>query len=1158
MSDFLTIFSSNRVEILCEKWKESLFQVSSDPFAKRFVIVPSPAMKSYLQLSLAKDPKCKIATGLTIATIDNSVFTISRHLFPEYFSSGHSFSPSPMELSWIIESTIRKLMTTKHSWSKEETNFWQPLVSYITPSGDLFGRFEKRLTLLSSLLADLFALYGRYGCAMLKGLEMGHFDNWQQQLWKLVKQDYPTLHFPYQQLDGVSSDMISVSSCKNVSIHLFALSFLPERVHAFFKKIATKIPVNYYLLSPCQLFWGDICSDREKKKLETFWINKGASKNEIEQLELYLSNRNLLLANFGRMGREMARQIEESAANVSDCYVLPSSVVSQPKYQELLSPEIFLDSTKGNLTLLEAVQSDMALLYNQQPNQTIDFTKSDSSIQLHIAPTKQREIEILYNNLLDIITKHADSENPIFPGDVVVMAPDLCEYEAAIKTVFDAEDSLIKCQLSDVQIALNVSLVRGFLNLLKLATNRWEKEDVLILLECAEFQKKAELSSAEVLEIREWAEASGVFWGKDVNHRKQAFLNDYEKDGLSDEYTSGTWDQSSNRLVMGFAVDPEQINPEEFPFDLPSRIFESSSSALFEKWITVLYELKKQLTPICSSTMSLKEWSDYFFSLKKNFFKSIVGDKNSADAEIFLETQIRSISSSEDTLKLETFSFESVYAQFEKKLSEEKSSFFEGELQSVRFCSLLSMRALPAKIVVLIGLSEGSFPRQDIPSSLNSMRNSIECDYVPSQVDFDRYLFLEALLSARSYFILSYSAFSSEEQRPVQASLLVQELFNYLDDGYTIEGKSISEQCTINHPFDSFHKSYFSDKGFRSYSKKHYAMAKAFYRSDKQEPYQLIKEFEMQSSSLCNEEEIFVDLKDLSAFASNPLKIFLNKKHNIYVDKQTEESKEPFELIALDKYQFRRESVKMPFSSVVEKAIKIGKMPTAKLFKAIAFDALEVDVGTMHNNFKMAGVDPKAIFPVVFSQQYEEVSFSEEKGWMLPALKFTLDSGAKIVLVGSIKEVSSKGIIFHQDRNIKGVARIWPEFLALYTAIEKYNLPIDPQMISSKNHKVITAPSSDFENKLKMFIEYYFLGLNNLSPLIPEWIESILKNDEVSFGRCLQNDIQGEFSSFYNNYALWLFKGAEKLPNDSVIHPLWRKFAIDIYGDLAAHLKSRR
>lgn len=1159
MSDFLEIFSSNKVEILFEKWKETLFGRPSNPFVKRFVIVPSPAMKSYLQLSLAKDPHCKIAAGLSIATIDSSLANISRLIFPEQFLSAEHFLPSTMELPWIVESTIRKLIATRGTWDSEQQEFWQPLIDYIHADVATSLKSEKRLISLSSHLADLFSLYGRYGLVMLKNFEgIASCQHWQQQLWKRIKIDYPALHFPYQLFENTSSEDIAPHFSNSVSIHLFAISFLPERIHNFFKKIAAKVPVNYYLLSPCQLFWSDLCSDREKRKLETFWLNKGASHAQIEQLELYLSNRNVLLANFGRMGREMAQQIEESAAIVSDCYLLSQSIVSYPQYKELLSPDVVLDPKKAPITILEATQADMALLRTQQSNQKIDFPKSENSIQMHVAPTKQREIEILYNMLVHIITTHSDDEDPILPGDIVVMAPDLCEYEAIVKAVFGAEESLIACQLSDVQIAANSSLVRGFMNLLKLATSRWEKEDVLVLFECFEFQQKAGLSALEVLEVREWVEASGIFWGKDVLHRQETFLRDFDQKNISDEYSCGTWDQGSNRLVMGFAVDPEGIAVEDFPFDFPSYTLEASNANLFEKWISLLQELKKQLTPISKSTIPLKEWSQYLFTLKSNFFKVEINDKKSINASVFLETQLLAIDSSEPSLALEKFSFDSIFEQFEKRLNEEKASFSEGDLHAVRFCSLLPMRALPAKVIVLIGLSEGAFPRQDIPSSLNIMRGKAECDYMPTQVDFDRYLFLEALLSARRYLLLSYSAFSSEEQRLVSPSLLVQELFSYLDDGYTVEGESVSLHCVTQHPFDGFHKSYFSKNGLISYSGRSHSMAKAYYAPEKLPGHQLIKEFSLENDCMPEESKVFIDIKDLAAFASNPIKTFLNKKHKIYIDKESEDRGEPFELTLLDKYQFRRDSVKAPFFQVLQKASKMGKMPSGEIFKAIATHALQADVDAMHDNFSSTGVDPSAIFSVTFSLQNETAYYLKEKGWRLPPLTLTLDSGKEISLIGTLKEVSSMGLIFHQERNIKGVAKVWPEFLALHAAIERHHLPIVPQMVSSKSQKALTAPSHDPELKLKAFIDYYFLGLENISPLIPEWLESLLKDDDSSFFRAMQNDIHGDFSAFYNSYALWLFKDAAELPSIEGVAPLWRKLAIDIYGELVTHLKAKQ
>ena len=120
------------------------------------------------------------------------------------------------------------------------------------------------------------------------------------------------------------------------TVHFFSISFVTACEFAFLNRLSKHIPVYYYLLSPCAVFWSDIRSDRENAYLQGYWQKKlGAFSPKVLQLEELLRDRNPLLANFGRMGREMACQIEESQALTHAQYVLPQHV-------KALDEELFL------------------------------------------------------------------------------------------------------------------------------------------------------------------------------------------------------------------------------------------------------------------------------------------------------------------------------------------------------------------------------------------------------------------------------------------------------------------------------------------------------------------------------------------------------------------------------------------------------------------------------------------------------------------------------------------------------------------------------------------------------------------------------------------------------------------------------------------------
>lgn len=1135
MQNQLTIFSSNRVELLYERLKSSLFINNNFAFARRQIVVPNASMKAWLQLRLASDPECNIAAGIEVCYLDQalrSFYQKNQHAEPAYF-------PSEMELAFIIESQLRQKLVNASDF--EGLELWQPVLKYL--------KSQQRLISLSNHLAQLFVQYGRYGSCMLDNWESSKASScWQAKLWQELKKQFPALSFLYQQLSKIQNKIEAPQ--EGSQLHLFALSFIPAQAHRFLAKAAHLMPIHYYLLSPCQVFWSDICSDKERIKLQQFWKKKGASESQQQTLDLFLRERNSLLANFGRMGREMAQQVDQDAADVIGCYQLPAITQHIPCYAEELSSDAVFDQVVEFPSLLLAIQADMALLRNPDKQLKLEMPSSDNSIQLHAAYTKYREVENLYNVLLHLLTKHAHDEIPMTPADMIVMVPDLSEYEPTIRSVFGEESSTLDYQFMETQLLAKSSLVQGFFHLIELASGRWGADSMLQLLDYPEFIRKEGFSQAEVQQIRSWIELSGACWGQSATHRSELLARDHgDSCQQIDVNPAGTWEHSLKRLLMSLVVEPAGFDDSNHALVLPIEGMEASQSELLEKWLKLLQGMQKDLKPVSDGTfMELKGWSSYLESIKDNYFYIDRSCKEAVRIEKSLAKHLQSLSCIIG-LKKERFSFPSVHNQLFKAIEAELTTYRESNLQAVRFCSLSPMRALPAKVVVLLGMSEDNFPRKEIPISLNELTSCPEADYAPTQTDFDRYLFLEALLSARRYLVLSYVGYCFEEQREVLPSLLVQELFSYLDEGYMVEDKMPSRHCFHKHPYDVFDKSYFeTNTRFPSYVHAHYRLAQAHYQKIKEPSHQFVNDFSIGTSAKPFESECVLTIKEISAFASNPLKAYFNKNLRIYLDKNEDsnQSEESFALSNLEKYQLRLQGVKSPVETVLNRANRQGLLPRG-VFKTLTSDLLASEIEKMHQNFAVNQVVPQDIVPMHFMEHCEEPVCDDKGCWNLPPICVQTNDGTTIKIVGTLKEVSSQGLIIHHSRDLSSVFKVWPQYLLLCHALELYELPILPQLISSKNPKLMLSSVKEAASQLKDYIEYYFLGMQAPSPLIPEWIPDILKEDPIHFSKKMRAGLEGPFTPLYNEYALWLFRDLQNLPSAELMHAEWRPITLKLF-----------
>ena len=105
----------------------------------------------------------------------------------------------------------------------------------------------------------------------------------------------------------------------------------------------------------------------------------------------------------------------------------------------------------------------------------------------------------------------------------------------------------------------------------------------------------------------------------------------------------------------------------------------------------------------------------------------------------------------------------------------------------VTFCAMLPMRSIPFRVICLLGMDGEAYPRQSKPLGFDYMaRYPRRGDR--SRRNDDRYLFLEAILSARERLYISYVGQSIQDNTAIPPSVLVSELIDYVDQGFEIPG----------------------------------------------------------------------------------------------------------------------------------------------------------------------------------------------------------------------------------------------------------------------------------------------------------------------------------------------------------------------------------
>lgn len=664
---------SNSVEVLFEHLKVNLFSIGEKPFSKRVLICPSSAMQSWIQLQLASS--LSISAGLNCLFLNKAIEFFIETLFD---SPINFFFPTQLELTLRIDHEI-----------SEELNRFNPLFE---PLRSYLAHKDRRRIALAEHLAKQFLRYGIFANQAVHDWERSP-SNWQESLWSKIFQTpsnaFHKWDYPLRRLLSLKP---KTGQKPDLAIHLFAFSHLSPLHFHFFSLVSKIIPVFFYHLSPCQEFWSDLNSEMHP-----------------------------LLKNLGKVGRTMAKMIEESG--------LPSE-------------EPYL--TFSGKTQIRQLQRELLL------GEQIEETLEDDSIQLHLAATPYEEIEKLHSHLLSLV-----SSSHLEPQDILVMAPNISVYAPYIKHVFG---KTLGYQIADLPMQTSSLPAQALFLLLDLEKRRLSAPAVLELLDHPLFRKKNDLSEEDILLIRDWVQKAGITWGFDQSHRDRLLKKSHCKRAMHAK--DGTWKEGIGLLIEELAIE-----------HTPSRVDYTQAQLLgtLARLIAQLHvttQVTEQSLPLSDWVLYLKESLATYFSWTEETSQLISKLDKIAEAGRFYPE------------KCYHFSF--IYSLIQESLGRETVTINRNKLQAVRFCSMLPMRAIPSKIICLIGMNHDTFPRKDELKNLDLLHQNPKCDYSPSRLDFDRHLFLEALLSVREKLYISYLGKDPYDLSELPPSSVVLELLPFI------------------------------------------------------------------------------------------------------------------------------------------------------------------------------------------------------------------------------------------------------------------------------------------------------------------------------------------------------------------------------------------
>ncbi|AXY41940.1 exodeoxyribonuclease V subunit gamma [Halomonas sp. JS92-SW72] len=901
------VIHGNRLEALRGLAVEWMRRHPLGPLENETILVQSNGISQWLKLALAAD-ESRGGAGIAAAL---DVTLPARFLWQAYRSVlGEEQVPpvSPFDKPRLVWRLMRLLPALL------DAPVFAPLARFLEGDDDLRKRHQ-----LAERLADLFDQYQVYRADWLtawaadedvlitargEARPLAEEQRWQAELWRALRDDITRAHGEA----GLASSRAAVherflEACRELGerppglprrVIVFGISSLPAQTLEALAAVARVSQVLLCVHNPCRHYWADIIEHKELLRAERKrQRHRPGMPADLAETELHLHAQPLLAA-WGKQGRDYLRLLDEFD--------------EQQAYRGLFEGEALridlFDSPLGDEedpepSLLRQLQDDILelrpLAESRATWPAVDPAR-DRSLRFQVAHSALREVEILHDQLLA-----AFSEDPTLrPRDILVMVPDVDQYAAAVQAVFgrlDPDDPRhIPFTLSDQASRHRLPLLIALESLLRLPELRLSVSDLLDLLEVPAVRARFAVPESGLPTLRRWIEGAGIRWGLDARQRQSLDL----PGGMA----ANTWAFGLRRLLLGYAVGDAADGPWQGvePYDDIGGL----EAALAGPLVSLIDTLEAQWQTL-AEPCDVATWGERLRELLAACFLA------DSDQDLMALTRLEQAldawqESAEEAGLSEPLPLSVVREHWLAQVDEASLSqrFLAG---AVNIATLMPMRAIPFRHVCLLGMNDADYPRVQRPLDIDLMAQ----DYRPgdrSRREDDRYLFLEALLSARDRLSISWVGRSIVDNTEQPPSVLLGQLRDHLARGWTLSdegraghaaddaGKALLAALTTDHPLQPFSIEYFREgSSLTTYAHEWRELHLPGDEGAPPEPAPLAP----------FHQEAPLTLAQLGAFLKAPVQAFTTNRLKVFLELEATErlDHEPFTLGGLDHWQLQ-------------------------------------------------------------------------------------------------------------------------------------------------------------------------------------------------------------------------------------------------------------
>jgi exodeoxyribonuclease V gamma subunit len=632
-------------------------------------------------------------------------------------------------------------------------------------------------------IADLYDSYAVHRPAMLRSWAEGAEGGWQAELWRRLRARID-LSNPAERLEDACTRLRSDPAIVDLPdrISLFGLTRLPPSYLDILYALAVHRDVHLFLLHPSAELWSRVASVVTAR-------SPIVRRDDDETAAL---PQNPLLGSWGRDAREMQLVLAAGAG------------------QTLVHDHIVVEDSRT--TLLARIQADVR--GDQAPpgaplpggsDERMTLEPEDSSLQVHACHGHARQVEVVRDAILHLLADDPTLE----PRDIVVMCPDIETFAPLIQATFgsgvvgDDEDEDVpdaarridlRVRLADRSLRQTNPVLGVVAQLLDLADSRLTASQVLDLAGREPVRRRFGFDDDELARIAQWARDSGVRWGLIASQRARYRL---------DVVAANTWEAGWDRVLVGVAMAEEgqRLVGGVLPLDDVG----SGEIHLAGHFAEFLARLQDVVTALDAS-MTLDRWAAVI-----NDAADAVTDSPGMSAwqRLQLSRMLEEVVAQGTTAGVVTGT-ELTLPEIRVLLADRlrgrptRANFRTGHLT---VCTLVPMRSVPHRVICLLGLDDGVFPRQTARDGDDLLADEphVGDRDAPSE---DRQLLLDALLAATDHLVITYSGRDERTNLRMPPAVPVGELLDVVDrtarpaDGQGAD--SARNRIVVEHPLQPF------------------------------------------------------------------------------------------------------------------------------------------------------------------------------------------------------------------------------------------------------------------------------------------------------------------------------------------------------------------